>query len=245
DDTEIKAGVNIKDNKNNINLNEKPKNHNKKHDMTLYMSNDIDNSFNKHLRDKLKNETLENSLKKEQNPNNNNSSGERPPSKKLYKGMSSYNDVMVETENTSSTPKMKPKSFQNSAIKNTTVWDYKPDLCKDYKETGYCGYGDSCKFLHDRTDYKAGWQIEQEINDGVYCEEEDDKYIINSSESENSDFIDSDLCFICKEAFDDNIASVITKCGHKFHEKCALKSFKKTTKCIKCFQETQGIFTPA
>lgn len=41
-------------------------------------------------------------------------------------------------------------------------FDYQPDICKDYKETGYCGYGDSCKFMHDRGDYKAGWQIEQE-----------------------------------------------------------------------------------
>lgn len=39
--------------------------------------------------------------------------------------------------------------------------DYQPDLCKDYKETGYCGYGDACKFLHDRGDYKAGWEIER------------------------------------------------------------------------------------
>lgn len=41
-------------------------------------------------------------------------------------------------------------------------FDYQPDICKDYKETGFCGYGDSCKFLHDRGDYKSGWQIEQE-----------------------------------------------------------------------------------
>lgn len=37
-----------------------------------------------------------------------------------------------------------------------------PDICKDYKETGFCGYGDNCKFLHDRGDYKSGWQLERE-----------------------------------------------------------------------------------
>ncbi|GJP45987.1 hypothetical protein CLOM_g5615 [Closterium sp. NIES-68] len=47
-------------------------------------------------------------------------------------------------------------------IRWSVRFDYQPDLCKDYKETGYCGYGDSCKFLHDRGDYKAGWQIERE-----------------------------------------------------------------------------------
>lgn len=39
-------------------------------------------------------------------------------------------------------------------------FDYQPDICKDYKETGFCSYGDSCKFLHDRGDYKSGWELE-------------------------------------------------------------------------------------
>lgn len=30
-------------------------------------------------------------------------------------------------------------------IKTITVVDYQPDVCKDYKETGYCGFGDTCK----------------------------------------------------------------------------------------------------
>lgn len=40
-------------------------------------------------------------------------------------------------------------------------FDYQPDVCKDYKETGFCGYGDACKFVHDRSDYKSGWEIER------------------------------------------------------------------------------------
>ena len=44
-------------------------------------------------------------------------------------------------------------------------FDYQPDICKDYKETGYCVYGDSCKFMHDRGDYKSGWQMEKEWDD--------------------------------------------------------------------------------
>lgn len=43
-------------------------------------------------------------------------------------------------------------------------FDYQPDICKDYKETGFCGYGDSCKFVHDRSDYKGGWEIEKVSN---------------------------------------------------------------------------------
>lgn len=50
----------------------------------------------------------------------------------------------------------------SSNFRITCQFDYQPNICKDYKETGYCGYGDSCKFLHDRGDYKLGWQIDQE-----------------------------------------------------------------------------------
>ena len=32
---------------------------------------------------------------------------------------------------------------------------------QDYKETGFCGYGDACKFIHDRGDYKSGWELER------------------------------------------------------------------------------------
>ena len=26
-------------------------------------------------------------------------------------------------------------------IRSTVRWDYQPDICKDYKETGFCGFG--------------------------------------------------------------------------------------------------------
>ena len=41
--------------------------------------------------------------------------------------------------------------------------DYQKYLCKDYNEKGYCGYGDGCIFLHDRYDYKSGWQVDMEF----------------------------------------------------------------------------------
>lgn len=49
-----------------------------------------------------------------------------------------------------------------SFLRATTRFDYQPNLCKDYKETGFCGFGDSCIYLHDRSDYKSGWQLEKE-----------------------------------------------------------------------------------
>lgn len=49
----------------------------------------------------------------------------------------------------------------NNYIRTSVRFDYQPDVCKDYKETGFCSYGESCKFLHDRGDYKAGWELEK------------------------------------------------------------------------------------
>ena len=31
-------------------------------------------------------------------------------------------------------------------VRSTARFDYQPDICKDYKETGFCGYGDQCKY---------------------------------------------------------------------------------------------------
>lgn len=41
--------------------------------------------------------------------------------------------------------------------------DYNPEVCKDYKETGYCTFGDTCKFIHDRSTYKSGWQLDRDF----------------------------------------------------------------------------------
>ena len=65
-------------------------------------------------------------------------------------------------------------------------FDYAPGICKDYKETGYCGFGDGCVFMHDRGDYKTGWELEEEwrkeqlqkqklIREGKYREDSDEE----------------------------------------------------------------------
>nr|KAG5693452.1 hypothetical protein BaRGS_022339 [Batillaria attramentaria] len=88
-------------------------------------------------------------------------------------------------------------------LRATVRWDYQPDICKDYKETGFCGFGDSCKFLHDRSDYKHGWQLEREMDEGRYGQNDEQNYEISSDED--------DLpfkCFICRRSFTN---PVITK----------------------------------
>lgn len=108
-----------------------------------------------------------------------------------------------------------------------TVVDYQPDVCKDYKETGFCGFGDSCKFLHDRSDYKHGWQAIEE-------EEPDDKYVIKEEEKKHNN------CAVCGDEFKNPI---ITKCKHFFCIDCAEKECNDT--CYTCQKPTSGIFKNA
>jgi RING finger protein 113A len=123
-------------------------------------------------------------------------------------------------------------------IRATVRWDYQPDICKDYKETGFCGFGDSCKFLHDRSDYKFGWQLELEEREKAKNGDDDPGQYEIHSDDEDLPF----KCFICRKSFVDPI---ITKCGHYFCEKCALERYRKTARCFVCNKQTNGVFNPA
>lgn len=125
-------------------------------------------------------------------------------------------------------------------IRSTIRTDYQPDICKDYKETGFCGFGDSCKFLHDRSDYKAGWQIDQEYARGEYKDEEDDKYLIKDDHEDGDADDTANNCAICKEPYK---SPILTKCKHQFCIDCAEKECND--KCFICEKPTHGIFKNA
>lgn len=64
---------------------------------------------------------------------------------------------------------------------------------------------DSCKFLHDRSDYKLGWQLERGAATGENDnsgDEDDKKYEIDSDE-DNLPF----KCFICRNSFTDPVVT--------------------------------------
>jgi RING finger protein 113A len=112
-------------------------------------------------------------------------------------------------------------------IRLSARFDYQPDICKDYKETGYCGYGDSCKFMHDRGDYKSGWQLEKEWDEAEKARKRRIAMGGGGSDDEAAEDDDDDdeealpfACFICRQPFVD---PVVTKCKHYFCEHCALK----------------------
>lgn len=128
---------------------------------------------------------------------------------------------------------------KHNYVRSTVRFDYQPDICKDYKETGHCSFGDSCKFLHDRSDYKHSWQLDQEYARGEYKDEDDDKYLIrDDDESEQQQ--DLSICPICNEEFKDPI---VTKCKHNFCGSCAEE--KCSDKCFICQRPTSGIFKVA
>ncbi|XP_045859802.1 E3 ubiquitin-protein ligase RNF113A-like [Meles meles] len=160
---------------------------------------------------------------------------------KIYRGINNYQKFMKTKDtsmgNASSGMVRKGPIRAPEHLRATVRWDYQPDICKDYKETGFCGFGDSCKFLHDRSDYKHGWQIERELDEGRYGVYEDENYEVGSGDEEIPF-----KCFICCQTFRN---PVVTKCRHYFCESCALQHFRTTPRCYVCDQQTNGVFNPA
>lgn len=151
-----------------------------------------------------------------------------------YHGASAYATyVAPRDDGRSSMSKSTGPIRQSANVRTVTVTDYQPDVCKDYKETGYCGFGDTCKFLHDRSDYLAGWQLDALPNSTARQAEADE-----SEEEEDIPF----ACLICRKPFTD---PVITRCGHYFCSACAIKRYARTPKCFACGAQTQGIFNAA
>eukprot|EP01080_Neovahlkampfia_damariscottae_P007847 gene7847-12320_t len=141
----------------------------------------------------------------------------------------------IKKQNETSRLKKMGPTRGNSTMRATIAFDYKPDICKDYFETGYCGYGDGCKFAHIREDYKSGWEIDKEHEDQLKKQKEEE-----SKKEKEIPF----ACFICRKRFVD---PVVTKCLHYFCEKCALTHYDggKNTKCAICKEQTFGVFNTA
>ncbi len=88
---------------------------------------------------------------------------------KVYRGLNNYQQFYEKKDTaqgnaSSGVARAKGPMRAPSNLRATVRWDYQPDICKDYKETGYCGFGDSCKFMHDRSDYKHGKSYLSHIN---------------------------------------------------------------------------------
>lgn len=159
-------------------------------------------------------------------------------------------------------------------LRATCRFDYQPDICKDYKETGFCGYGDQCKFMHDRSDYKSGWQQEKEWDEaqrkkklaleaamktmggggGAGSDNEVGAAAAGGDSDSDSEPEEEELpfaCFICRERFSVDCSPVVTLCGHYFCYACVSagerqgKGARGGGKCPVCSKPTDGVFNRA
>jgi RING finger protein 113A len=167
---------------------------------------------------------------------------------KVYRGQKAYYQYTGKAEDFTSQvmsgagPARAPVHYRA-----TSRFDYQPDICKDFRDTGFCGYGDACKFLHDRSDYKSGWQIEKQWEEQQKKKRHDEALVLMGEEEAKPKEEDSlpFACLICRELWHKASRPVVTKCEHYFCESCALRHFQKTRRCFVCAEQTAGIFNHA
>lgn len=134
-------------------------------------------------------------------------------------------------------------------VRVTARFDYQPDVCKDYKETGFCGFGDTCIYLHDRGDTLSGWQLEQQWEQEQKAKREQQQQEMqdyaagrqqNSSQVENESDGLPFACHLCRDYFKQPVA---TNCGHYFCEACIMHYVRSQSEnCPICGKDTGSVF---
>lgn len=137
-------------------------------------------------------------------------------------------------------------------VRVTTRFDYEPSICKDYKETGFCGFGDTCIYLHDRSDTLTGWQLEQQYEEQQKKKKEEQEKEMNAfatgSKEEDggaqSSILPNDgipfACHLCRSYFKD---PCVTNCMHYFCEKCIMDHVRNNSgACPICQKDTYSVF---
>lgn len=180
---------------------------------------------------------------------------DNPGDGSVYRGANNYRNFTEKAE-TFDKAVLSGKGPQRASMHYRAIcrFDYQPDICKDYKETGYCGYGDACVFLHDRGDYKSGWQLEKEWEAAEKEREKERQRRLargdgdaDGTDAEGTAEVEDDglpfACLLCRKPWTVESNPVVTKCGHHFCETCALTKVGK--RCATCNEPTHGTFNAA
>lgn len=117
-----------------------------------------------------------------------------------------------------------------ATVRSTTTVDYQPDVCKDFKKTGYCGYGDTCKFLHIRDAARPGLR-------GPKAWEQTEP----AAEPAAAPPTPRDSCPLCSKP---PVSPVETRCGHRFCHQCFFAHARTSPACPTCRQNTHGSARP-
>lgn len=159
----------------------------------------------------------------------------KPGDENVYRGIHGYTDYKAGFRREQTVAGEKAGGAHgplraSAHIRVSARFDFQPDICKDYKETGYCGFGDACKFMHDRGDYKSGWQLERDWDEREKARkrelvtgggnDDDDRRGGGGDDDDDGNAELPFACSICRRGFED---PVVTQCKHYFCEHCALK----------------------
>jgi RING finger protein 113A len=163
----------------------------------------------------------------------------------IYRGQKAYAQYAEKSDSTIRASKFTGSLGPVKApshLKATCRFDYSYGLCKDWRISGYCGYGDSCIFVHDRSEFKTGWELEKEWEKEQ--EEKRKKALENKERVEKEENAEVDEgkemekgCEKCG-----GVKEVFTLCKHEFCFKCSMELFLRSPKCYVCGKDTKGIF---
>lgn len=133
-----------------------------------------------------------------------------------------------------------------SNIRKTCRFDYQPEICKDFYETGYCGYGDNCKFIHDRSLTKSSLVQDKEYEESLKRKAEESEAELKKQQEEEAKEEErkkhekekETICPKCKGAYDSERTPMTMKCGDWICCDCAVGC----KKCPVCDKATGGVF---
>lgn len=121
--------------------------------------------------------------------------------------------------------------------------DYGQDICKDYYETGFCGFGDSCKFIHTRLEQKSTWELEREFiklqNEKLNSTSSVDVDVDVKKEMESKKIVERKCSLCLREP--PNIPFLLAPCNHLFCEDCYMMDMdEENISCPDCGFDLTG-----